>query len=55
VVRHEPFVAVLADARLGVRELELRQVVPLDRRLEGGLEGVEPLQRLRRLGLLRAD
>jgi hypothetical protein len=38
-----------------VRELELREVVALNRRLERGLEAVQLLQRLLRLGLFRAN
>jgi hypothetical protein len=47
--------AVLADVRVDVGELELREVVALNRRLEGGLEAVQLLQCGRRLGLFRAD
>jgi len=44
-------VTVLANVRLDVRELQLREVVALNRRLERGFEAVQPLQRLLRFGL----
>jgi hypothetical protein len=47
--------AVFANVRVDVTELELGEVVALNRRLERGLEAIQLLQRLLRLGLLRAN
>jgi hypothetical protein len=55
VLRHAAFQAVLTYVGVDVRELELRQVVALNRGLQRRLKAVQLLQRLRRLGLLRAD
>jgi hypothetical protein len=55
VARDRPLTLVLAHVPLNVRELQLRQVIALDGRLERRLQGVQLVQCLRRLGLLRAD
>jgi hypothetical protein len=55
VLRNPALEPVFANVRVDVREFELREVVALNRRLERGLEAVELLQGLLRLGLFRAN